>query len=72
MKGTYFANHGRIARHDVTGYGLGRLVVESEGRFPELELWMRMLEQNGKVVVMYHYSERVGRAFSGFLWLFYK
>ena len=72
VKGTRYGDGGLIARHDVTGYGLGRLVVECEGKYPDLELWMRMLAQNGKTAVLHHYSERVGRSFSGFLWLFYK
>ena len=72
VKGSRYQSAGLIARHDVTSYGLGRLVVECEGKYPDLDLWMRMLAQNGKVAILHRYSERVGRGFSGYLWLFYK
>jgi heat shock protein HspQ len=64
---------GQVVKHDLTHYGLGRLVIETEELYPDLETWLSVMAQNKRTVLLYHYSERVvGRSFSGFLWLFYK
>lgn len=52
-------------------FGLIKIGVEAEYRFPDVAVWNAALV--GKNVLMYCYTKRQGeRSFSGRLWLFYK
>ena len=52
-------------------FGLLKIGIESEYRFPDVDVWSKALED--KNLLMYCYSKRQGeRSFSGRLWLFYK
>ena len=52
-------------------FGLIKLGVESEHRFPDLATWSTALK--GRQLLLHYYTRRSGeRSFSGRLWIFYK
>jgi hypothetical protein len=63
---------GIVTFHDRTIYELGRICIQSGGKYPDLETWVQHLTSRGKVVKTYYYAEQVGRqGLSGYLWLYY-
>jgi hypothetical protein len=62
-----------IAFHDLTRHKLGRLCIERQDRYPDIETWHAFLLKRGLTVKMYSYCERTTRAGTvGRLWIYYK
>lgn len=51
-------DHGWIVQHDVTLFGLGRLYVEKSGSYPDVSIWLDVLQQRGFDVLLYDTQTR--------------
>jgi hypothetical protein len=62
-----------VARHDVTRYNLGRLCIEGQDHYPDIEIWTAMLVKRGLVPILYSHHERQNKTgMIGQLWLYYR
>lgn len=70
--GTVITNEGRVVENDVTRYGLHRLCVEVAGKYPDVEVWLELL--NEVSVKRIRYAEKItfGDLFIGYLWFYFK
>ena len=70
---TSIANEGTVAFHDETRYGLRRMCIVCQGKYPDLETWLALLEPSASPLA-YRYVEKVtlGVVFIGYLWIYYK
>lgn len=71
MVGTVITHEGKMISHEVSRYGLHRLCVAVEGKYPDVELWLEML--GGVSVKRIRYDEKVTLGvFVGYLWFYFK
>jgi hypothetical protein len=68
--GERVTDNGIVTFRDVTKYGLHRMRVEKPDGYPSLDAWTAMLR--GRTVLAHNYSERLGKGFTGILWLYWK
>ena len=69
---TSVRGEGRVTARDVTRFQLHRMRVEMEAKYPDLEVWLRMLPATARPL-LYRYEERVNNhVFVGSLWLYWK
>jgi hypothetical protein len=70
---TSIAGEGRVVHHDQTRYGLRRLCISADSKYPDLEIWLGLMDPNAKPLA-YRYVEKVyvDSVFVGYLWIFYK
>ena len=70
---TKITDQGKVVFRDRTRYGLHRMCVATEGKYPDLETWLRMLDATADPK-LYYYAEKtvIGDIFIGYLWLFWK
>jgi len=51
-----------IAEHTLSRYSLGRICIEEQDRYPDIEIWQSVLLKRGLTVELYRYGERVAKA----------
>ena len=68
--GTTIRGEGRVVFHDVTVYGLHRLCVSVEHKYPDLDTWCELLKD--KSLKSHRYTEKASKIFTGYLWLYWK
>ena len=70
---TAIANEGVVVFHDETRYGLRRICVASNGKYPDLETWLGMMDPSANALA-YRYLEKVyaDSVQVGYLWIYYK
>ena len=69
--GTKITGEGRVVFHDVTAYDLHRMCVATEGRYPDVEVWMELLKD--RHVMFIRYAEKItAGVFIGGLWFYWK
>ena len=69
--GTAITGEGKVVTHEMSRYGLHRLCVAVEGKYPDVEVWLDLLSDvNVKLI---RYAEKVSLGvFVGFLWFYFK
>ena len=69
--GTRLTGDGVVMLHTVSRFGLHRVVVETEGRYPDLVKWLAMLPPSARVMT-HHHAERFNNVFIGMLEIYFK
>lgn len=71
--GTVITGEGKVVSHEVSRYGLHRLCVAVEGKYPDVEVWLDLLNAPRVNVRLIHYTEKVSLGvFVGYLWFYFK
>lgn len=71
--GTVIAGEGKVVYHDVTVYGLHRMCVAVKDKYPDVETWLKLLENREYDIKLIRYTEKtVAHVFTGFLWFYWK
>lgn len=70
---TSIQNEGAVVFHDETRFGLRRICIASFFKYPDIELWITLLEAES-VPLLFRYTEKLtlNALFVGYLWIFYK
>ena len=63
---------GIVVKHDRSAFALCRLCVETADKYPDLNAWVKALNIAGKNVILHSFTQRIGKSFSGQLWLYYR
>lgn len=64
-------HHARVLDRFGRWYGLVKIGIEAERRYPSIETWRQVLKD--KTLVLHHYDFRPGEhSFGGRLWIWYK
>lgn len=59
--------------HDVTVYGLHRMCVGAKDKYPDVETWLKLLENRDYEIKLIRYTEKtVSHVFTGYLWFYWK
>jgi hypothetical protein len=69
--GTRITGEGSVVFHDVTFYGLHRMCVATQGKYPDVNTWMEMLKEVHVMRTRYTEKMTVG-VFTGYLWFYWK
>ena len=71
--GTAITGQGSVCFHDVTVYGLHRMCVETKGKYPDVETWLKLLEDREYEIKLIRYTEKLNDVgFYGYLWFYWK
>ena len=71
--GTAITGEGKVVWHDVTGYGLHRMCVSTKDKYPDVETWLKLLEDRRYEIKSIRYAEKQNDvAFYGYLWFYWK
>lgn len=61
-----------MVAHDVTRYGLHRMAVEVDGKYPDLVKWLGMLPKNARLMTHFCDESIAFYSFTGRLWMYWK
>ena len=71
--GTVITGEGKVVFRDETGYGLQRMCVSTQGKYPDVETWTALLENRDLTFIKIRYTEKmVAHVFTGYLWFYWK
>lgn len=70
--GTTITGEGRVVFHDISRCGLHRMCVETEGKYPDWEVWAELLKTYDIRGMRYTEKETILVAFLGYLWIYFK
>ena len=69
---TRVTGQGLVTFRDRTRYGLHRMCVVIEGKYPDLQAWLNMLDPTADPKLYYYQERETAGVFVGTLWLFWK
>jgi len=70
---TTIKDEGGVVFHDETRYGLRRLCIACYGKYPDIEVWMGVMDSKANIMT-HRYVEKMEAEilFVGYLWIYYK